>query len=224
MSMVALRRVQRSFPVATLAALTLAATAAAPARAAHTGLLIIPTAETVGAQTYLIEPQFDGTFPARRAETRVLNIEFGIGRRFETGVDFDLSEDAPTRLLLNAKYLLAPGGGDAPALAVGVTNVGRDVKSAPYLVVTHDFEISRVHLGTAHIEGRDRWFVGVDRALGERLTVLADYTSGADNFSSVGASYRHSERLELVAGTQIPNADEGDPLFTLHVVLTGRYR
>lgn len=198
--------------------------ASGAARAAHTGLVIIPTAETVGADHYIIEPQFDGTFPPRRAETRILNTEFGLGDRCEAGVDFDLSRDPPTRLLFNAKYLLLAGGAGTPALAVGVTNVGHDVRSAPHLVATLRSRALRGHLGAARIEGETRWFFGADHALSGRLTLMADYTSGQENFSSAGISYRHSEALELLVGAQFANADDGDTRFTAHLVITGTYR
>jgi len=210
--------------IAALAAVLTASIAAAPASACYTGLTIIPTAETVGAGQYAIEPQLDGGFPARGADTRIINTQFGFGERVEAGVDYDLSEEAPTRVLLNAKYLLAPDTERAPGLAVGICNIGRDVKSAPYAVATHGMTVVRGHLGVSRIEGANCWFVGMDRALTDRVVVMADYLSGAENFSAVGASYQFSERFGVLAGALFPNTRGEETRFTVHLVFTAPYR
>jgi len=204
-----------------LAALWLAA---APALACYTGLTLIPTAETVGADRYGVELQFDGAFPARSSDTRIVNTQLGFGERLEAGVDYDLSEGAPTRVLLNAKYLLATGGERTPAVAVGICDVGRRLKATPYAVATQELRGLRGHLGIARIESSGRWFVGADGAVSERVTLMADYTAGQDNWWSLGANYQFDHTLGVLAGAQFPNSGDDAPMFTVHVVFSAPYR
>ena len=213
-----------TLPLAALMALAALTVAGPSALACYTGLTLIPTAETVGADQYAIELQCDGTFAQGNAETRILNTELGLSPRFEAGVDFDLSHEAETRTLLNAKYLLSLGGRKHPALAIGVCNVGHDISATPYLVATQEFRGVRGHLGAARIDHRDRWFVGIDPAVNDNLTLTADYTSGSDNFATVGASYQFSDRFGIMAGVILPNSRDEDTGFTVHFVFSGPYR
>jgi hypothetical protein len=196
----------------------------APARACYTGLVNIPTAEVIGAGRYGIEPQFDGSFAQGNADTRILNTEVGFGPRFEAGLDFDLSHEPKTRMLLNAKYLLFSGGKKSPALAIGACNVGRDMSATPYLVATRQFRGMRGHVGAARIERHGRWFVGADHAVNDKLTLIADYTSGSGNFATIGASYQFTDAFGVMAGLALPNSRGEDVRFTAHFVLEGPYR
>ncbi|MHB0912926.1 MAG: hypothetical protein ACYC2Y_05720 [Armatimonadota bacterium] len=194
---------------------------AVPACACPSGLAVIPTAEVVDIGSYSLESQFDGTFARGNEETRILNTEFGLSARFEAGVDYDLSEGAETRTLLNAKYILL--NKEKSALAVGVCGIGEGVKCATYAVATQDFGGVRGHLGAIRIEGENRWFAGADKVVSERLTLMADYTDGDENASSVGFNYQISESRSIALGAIFPN-EGGDAEFTAHFVLGGSYR
>ncbi len=196
----------------------------APARACYTGLVNIPTAEVVEPRQYGIELQLDGSFARGNADTRILNTELGLTPRFEAGVDFDLSHEAEARTLLNAKYLLSLGGKTRPALAIGVCNVGHDISATPYLVATQEFRGLRGHLGAARIDDHSRWFIGVDKPINEKLTLMTDYTSGADNCATVGVSYQFTDAFGVMAGAILPNSHGEDTGFTVHFVLNGPYR
>ena len=203
----------------------LIAVSTAGAHACYTGLTIIPTAEVLDRGEYGIEQQFDGVFPVTGADRRILNTEFGILPGLEAGVDFDLSDVAESNVLLNAKYLICESGKHRPALAVGICNcnAGDNVGSSPYLVATEDFRGLRGHLGIVRVEGRNRWFVGSDRAINDRLTIMADYVSGPENSSSAGFSYQLNDRFGVLAGAVLPNARGQDTGFTLHFVLNGPF-
>jgi hypothetical protein len=207
-----------------LALLGLLVLAAPPAQACYSGLVNIPTADLVEPGQYGLELQLDGALRGGGADTRILNTELGLGPRCEAGLDFDLSEEADTWALLNAKYLLAAGGPKRPAVALGVCGVGRSVTNMPYLVATQEFPDVRGHLGWARIDDQNRWFVGVDRALNDKLTLMADYTSGSDNVATVGAGYQFTDTFGVMAGVVFPNASEEDTGFTIHFVLNGPYR
>lgn len=168
---------------------------AAPCPACYSGLIIIPTADMVEPGKYAIEPQLDGSLAESSIDTRILNSQFGLSPRLEAGVDFDLSDDADPRVLGNLKYLAAPGSKRAAAIALGVCNMGSHIRSNPYVVATHELGSLRGHFGVMRIEGNNRWFAGMDRAVTDRLTLMADYTSGDENFSSVGFDYQFKDEF-----------------------------
>jgi hypothetical protein len=195
-----------------------------PARACYTGLVNIPTAEVIEPGQYGLELQFDGAFARGDADTRILNTELGLSPRFEAGVDFDLSHEAETRTFWNAKYLLSLGGEKCPAFAIGVCNVGHSVSATPYLVATQQFRGVRGHLGAVRVEDHDCWFIGLDHAVNDKLTLMADSTSGSDNSATVGANYQFTDAFGIMAGAILPNSAGGETGFTVHFVLNGPFR
>jgi hypothetical protein len=205
-----------------MAGMILMGIAGLPAGACYTGLAFIPTADMVKNGMYSIELQYDDTFARGNEKTRILNAELGLTARLEAGLDYDTSKGAETRALLNAKYLVLSEGDRNPAIAVGICDVGKYLKSSPYAVATKDLGVVRGHLGVAGIDGKSQWFAGVDKAVTSRLTLMADYTSGDDNNSSVGFSYQSNDRFGITSGVAFPN-DGGDMQFTIHFVLGGAY-
>ncbi|OFX13781.1 MAG: hypothetical protein A2Z18_06105 [Armatimonadetes bacterium RBG_16_58_9] len=191
---------------------------ALPAPACYTGLGIIPTADTIKPGAYGVEMQFDGRLAGATAHTRLLNTQFGLLPRFEAGVDFDISGESDSRRLLNAKYLLLSDCNSCPSLAIGVCNVGTHIRSSPYAVASHDFGVLRAHLGSMRIDGRTCWCAGVDRAITSKFTLMVDYTSGQDNFASVGGSYQFSQHFGIMAAVELPNDKSGNTDFTTHLL------
>ncbi len=153
----------------------------------------------------------------------MLNTQFGIAPGLDAGLDFDLSDDAATTFLGNVKYLAVPGSERSPAVALGVCNMGGSLRSSPYVVATHDFEALRGHFGLLRIEGEDRWFIGADRAVTDRLTLMADYTNGGENFASVGIECQFDDNFGILGGVLFPNARGEGTGFTLPLVFTGSY-
>jgi hypothetical protein len=190
--------------------------------ACYSGLTIIPTADVIGANTYGIELQFDGSPSAPFADTRILNTELGFGDRFEVGVDFDLSEDADPRSLLNAKYHLSRNSEGTKLLALGVCNVADGLKANPYLVGTRDFKSCRGHLGLIRTEKSHRVFAGIEKPLTDQVTAMLDYTAGDESYSSIGMNYQHNDSFGVLAGLQFPNGG-GRTVSTIHFVLSGPY-
>ena len=191
-----------------------------PAFACYSGLIVIPTADMVPEKTYSIEYQTDGTIPHYAADTYLINTEAGITDRFEAGVDYDLDKEADTRVLFNGKFLLRAADEKLPAVAVGGCEIGDKLNGKFYLVATQSFDLARGHVGVQRVDSTNSWFVGADKAIDDKLSVTADYTSGDDNSSSLGASYKLTDTTSVMAGTIFPNAG-GDARFTVHFVLTG---
>lgn len=164
----------------------------------------------------------DGTTNKLKGDTYIINTQFGLTDRFEFGTDLDLSDNTDTRMLFNGKYVAIQSNDGKQRLAVGIFNAGKDFVSSPYIVGTKDFNFVRGHLGIIGIGGKSQWFAGTDYQINDKLSVMADYTNGDENFSSVGLSYQCAEHFGLLAGAQFPNVD-GNTRFTLHFVISGSF-
>lgn len=210
--------------VLTLSVLALTACCLVPsARACYSGLVIIPTVDLVGESTYSLEYQMDGSIPGYRADTHILNTEVGLGSQAEIGVDFDLSDGAETRVLMNAKLTLVSRPEQGYEVAAGIFNVGRNMKACPYVVGAHSCRDSRLHLGLVKIENKARWMIGADHPLNERVTLMADYTNGRENAASVGVNYSISDSASILAGMYLPNTGGEDKGFSVHFCCAGPF-
>ncbi|MCE5199889.1 MAG: hypothetical protein ABFD54_04015 [Armatimonadota bacterium] len=194
-----------------------------PAMACYSGLLIIPTAETVDTNYLSVEYQNDGIVSGFTPDTHLINTELGLTSRFETGIDFDVSKDADQLALFNAKYLFSVDTRRDITLAAGTFNLTPNIKSTQYLVGMKDFHSFRLHLGGMHIVGSNEWFTGIDSPINERIMLMADYTSGSDNYSSAGFNYQFNDRFGVLAGSLFPNSG-GDCLYTIHLVYCAPFR
>lgn len=197
--------------------------ASSAVQACYSGLLLIPTADVLDKGEYGIEAQIDGSLSDLSSDTQILNTEFGFMNRLEAGFDFDLSKNADSTLLLNAKYLLLNENKQHPAIAVGTCNIGENQKHSPYLVLTHSFDGLRGHLGTMRIDDRNRVFIGVDKPVNDKLTIMADYTNGSENAASLGASYQINNSFGILAGVIFPNSSSDGIGFSLHLCLCGDF-
>ncbi len=208
-----------------LLACTLLLAAVAPSLACYSGLLVIPTADTVGANQYDIETQFDGTVKMVKVDTYLLNTELGFSNRFEAGVDVDLRNKTDDRFLFNGKYLLAKSADGKLAAAAGVCNCAPHLESTPYLVATQNFCRIRGTLGASYLYHNTAAIIGVDKTFTPHLTLIADYTTGKSNFYSVGINYHYNTRVGIMAGVEFPNDRElNTTRFSVHLVFNGPYR
>lgn len=192
---------------------------ASRALACYSGLTLIPTAETVGPGVLSIEEQVDTSASPIRTESHIINTQFGIGERFEAGVDFDLSDDVNARTLVNAKYVLVPHNGRALAFATGVYNINSSFRSIPYLTCCTHVRRADMHFGVMRTDSRNRWFAGLHRPLFGSVCLMADHISGEENASALGLECDLGDRYGLLIGKQYPNGS-GDPSLTFHLVMT----
>ena len=194
------------------------------AQACYSGLILIPTADVTGPLAWALDIQWQGYSSAFRTDQLIVNTEWGIGDRFEMGLDVDAtSGPVEHRALFNAKYVLLRSDPRRLAVAVGLQNLNRSFNSYPYVVATKDWRIMRTHAGIQHEEdNRNRWFVGVDRALGEHWQLMADHTAGSENYSSAGVGWSGAS-WQVMVGGQWPNGG-GSAIVVVHVVLTGSFK
>ena len=198
--------------------------AGARVMACASGLTLIPSADVVPARNWSVEFQVDGTLRGGSLDTYILNTEFGLWNRFEAGVDFDLSEGAEDRVLLNAKVVLAAAKDGKWALAAGFGESGEvRFKADPYLVFVRDLGAVRLHGGALRTGGAVRGFCGLDGPIGERFWWMVDHTVGRENESSAGGYWQMHPQVGLLAAAIFPNAG-GPARFTVHLVLSGPFR
>ncbi|MCL5104565.1 MAG: hypothetical protein M1133_10715 [Armatimonadetes bacterium] len=190
--------------------------------ACYSGLLLIPTTDVVGRGEYSMEYQNDFSTPITRDNRATLfNTEYGISRGLELGFDVDASPTADTDAIGNIKYAFELGGGTKLPVAIGSYNMSQNLKSATYGVVGQTFGFGRLSLGALRTDTATRWFAGVDRPISDRWTLMADYTSGRENYWSVGANYVVSDRYSVLAGVEYPNVPGEDIIYSLHFVICG---
>ncbi len=189
-----------------------------PANACYSGLVIIPTADLVDNGCYSAELQFDGEFSNSDNNIRILNTELGIAPGFEAGLDYDFSDDAETRLMLNGKY--AHQISETTSAALGIFNVGRKAKSVPYLAVSIDHMDFRSHWGVMKSDNKARLFAGIDKQVNEQVTLMADHTIGNENATSAGINYQINDEFGIMAGVIFPNSG-GNTQYSIHFVYGG---
>jgi hypothetical protein len=190
------------------------------AKACYTGLGLIPTADVVGESKDSVEVQFNGSFLYGNQCTGILNTEFGLTPRVEVGLDYDFSDSPPTRAYLNGKYVLITQDERTPELSVGICSVADKMISSPYVVATKDFNLVRGHAGVMAINGTDRWFVGMDKAITDKVTLMTDYTDGSENSSSIGVNYQFTNNFAMETAAVFPTQG-GNTFFNIHFVFCG---
>lgn len=196
---------------------------AVPALGCYSGLTLIPTAETAGSGQYSLELQTDKTVSSSGNALCLFNTEAAVSERCEVGVDFDISEESTSRAMLNGKYIFAQDQQHGTTFAVGTFNVARGFKQSPYVVATRGCSGIRLHFGGMRIEGNNRWFTGVDFGMGERWTLMADYTSGDENYSSLGVNYQFDPGFGIVGGAMFSNSGD-QTVYSVHFCFGGSYR
>jgi len=213
-----------------VAALTLALTAWAPAAvwACASGLIGIPTTDTVGAAGWCLDFQVDGRLKGLTTEAGLVNFEMGIGDRIELGVDWDTSDGVASRdrLPFNVKWVCFKSERRGEAVAVGLWNVPRNLKTYPYVVGSKALGALRVHGGATRSEGdagaRIRAMVGADYTFTDHAQVCADYTAGSENAATAGFVWTFGPRLWILVGLQHPNGG-GPTEYTVQFALCGSF-
>jgi hypothetical protein len=186
--------------------------------------LVIPTAGVLEVGEYCLEAEFESIWRHRIDENRLLATAAGVAPSLEVGLAFDLSSGADPRLLLKAKYQLREDSPGGPAVAVGVSGIGRGVKAMPYLAASHDFKPLCGHAGIASIDGTGCWFIGADYPLNDRLTLMVDYINGSENLGSLGCGYQINDHTGLLVGVLRPNDSQESTGFYINLGISGNFR
>jgi hypothetical protein len=173
----------------TVLCLTIWFSAAVPGYGYPYGLCTIPSAQTVGPRTLLVEFDSSGsTKPLTTDCTTGFLSQYGIGSRFEVGVDRYEGSDWGTTVW-NGKMLLFEEGRVMPAVAFGMMDISRDSKPTAYTVLTKSFGPARLHAGWIRASYSRGMMVGADVDLTPSLWLGADYLPGEENYIQFGVGH-----------------------------------
>jgi hypothetical protein len=183
-----------------VALLVVQATAAAPSFHGYTGLLRVPTADTLDLNEFNLGWfNVDLTGGDENAYAANLGLRDGL----EVGVLRTKVERAEAETMLGAKYLIRPETDKHPAVAAGVFDATDEVNSTVY-VVASKVVAGRVRVANDEITGvrahigigggqLDGAFIGASAVLGDALTLMAEYDTNDVNLGarlSLGYGFR----------------------------------
>lgn len=175
---------------------------------APSGLNVIPTADVLDQGGISLEAESAGSGrPWSDNCDQFALLQVGVGKGLEIGLDRCLNDSGSW---LNVKWQAHQERSGAPGLAFGVQSISAGDKAQPYVVAMRSFGATRIHAGAARMGGRPRWMLGVDRPLGHRVTLQADYISGDENALTYGVAAALTRHLSLTVALSAGNsADAG---------------
>ncbi len=166
----------------------------------------IPTAETLGANTLLLEASNYGYSTMMTTEsTSGIMTQLGIGNRLEFGVDKYETEDSSENYW-NGKLKLFDEGKRTPAFAVGFMDIARASKPTSYFVMSKAIGTVRTHFGVINSSYSHGLMVGADIDIGESLWLGVDYLPGDANHLRVGVSHKLGSDSWLTLAAGKPNS------------------
>lgn len=169
-----------------------------------TSLNIIPTADTLPSQAYVIYVEGDVGAPT----TADLRTQFGFSEDWEVGLDV-VRVPTGTAVQVNTKWRLIDERERTPNVSVGVfnVNVANTATMQPYLAVSQDAGDLRWHAGLL-INGL-RGMLGVEYRASDETSIIADWTMGAGNYATLGVAHEFSDRYCLQAYYALNNTAGG---------------
>jgi len=163
--------------------------------AAPSGLNVIPTADVLGKELVSLEYEVSGKARLWDGDCAGWGLfQIGIGHGLELGLDRCFSDDAWWG---NVKWQALAETPRIPAVALGLQGLSKGARPQPYLATTRSIGKMRLHAGAILIGHNLRWMLGLDRPVGRRLTLQADYTSGDENALTYGMSAALTDNLAL---------------------------
>jgi len=183
-----------------------AVVSAEPSMRGYSGLLMVPTSDTLGRGDYNV-----GISSSELSEwnDRAYTANFGLQDGLEAGVWWWHPQHGSKETLLNIKYQFEPGALGQSSLALGVSDVTDEIDTAVYFVASKDVgqpigttidgkPISRLVLHGGIGGGWiDDFFFGVEARLGDRLTLIVEHFN--DDLS-LGARLRLWRHIVADAG------------------------
>ncbi len=183
-----------------------AVVSAEPSMMGYSGLLMVPTTDTVndgGYNVAISSSELSGW------DDRAYLANFGLQDGLEAGIWWWHPEHGNKETLLNIKYRFESGTPGRASLALGVSDVTDEIDTAVYFVASKDVgqpigttidgkPISRLTLHGGIGGGWiDDFFFGLEARLGDRLTLIAEHFN--DDLS-IGARLRLWRHVAVDAG------------------------
>ena len=179
--------------------------AAEPALRGYSGLLLLPTADSLNRNQYNVSLN---SSEITDFEDRSYIFNYGLADDIEGGLLWFHPERGPTETLINIKYRFERGTSRRASLAVGVADLTDQLDTSVYVIATkevgepvgsiggHPVHMLRVHAGIG--SGMfDDFFFGAEARLAERLTLMAEHVNDQIN---VGARLRLWRNFTVDAG------------------------
>lgn len=185
-----MKRIWIAFLFAALLVSNACALWAAPSFRGYTGLVKVPSANTLDQGEFACGVMTEGTdkFQANDAF-----VTYGFGGQAELGVDsFQPFGAKDRRTLINAKYRFSPNSDSKSGYAVGVIDAGNEQEQTGYVVATKSLvrrtnifasvvSSVRGHLGLG-VGGLNGVFAGLSIFAGNRVVFSAEWDSENVNF------------------------------------------
>ncbi len=187
------------------ALLAVTANAAGQSFYGPTGLLFVPTAETLGMGEASI---FANLLSVDHREMTQYGVNAGLGYGLEVGwTEVHMSGNGDVGGMLNAKWDVYKGNLVAPAIAIGAMNltnsgdISGDIQ--PYFVATKSFtlpNLASLSVAAGYWAGTvDKAMFGAKLGLASNIELVADYIPDMTDLS-VGARYNAPSGLCVQAG------------------------
>lgn len=170
-----------------------------PGLLGSSGLLMSPTADTLGAGRATITASQFGP-----GDQRALGVSAGLGSGTEVTATVT-SGDLPDAIVVSARQPVYRSADGRLRAAVGVTDITDEIDTTAYGVVSFDpggvLGDGTVSAGIGGGDLLDGIFVSASKPLGDRASVMAELLDIGDGDTlNAGVSYRASDDLSLKAG------------------------
>ncbi len=174
-----------------------------------TSLNRIPTAETVGSGSLLLEVTNCG-YPRLLTTESVSGIltQFGIGERLEFGIDRYETDDT-IETYFNVKARLIDENNRQPSLSVGLMDLRRGCTPTSYAVASKQVGNMRTHLGVIRGSYAHGIMAGIEMDITDHWWFAIDYLPGMDNYLRLGISCDVGSGASILATFGIPNSRGG---------------
>ncbi|UCC67433.1 MAG: hypothetical protein JSV79_09895 [Armatimonadota bacterium] len=165
---------------------------AAPSFRGYTGLVAVPTADTLDEGDY--NAAIFTLDLEEGVDSNVFAANLGLAEALEIGFAHFDPERGSGETFINAKYRFAPETAERPAFAAGVVDFTDEVDTTVYIVITrslaepYQMDLDQIvapqlHLGIGGGQF-DGLFAGLSAVVGERLTIMIEYDSDDINLGA----------------------------------------
>lgn len=194
-----------------------------PALAAPTALNAVPTADVVPSGSASFAVQINGG-PSNTGYWFFNQMQTQFGFEGDTAVGVDLPLGPNAGFSLNAKHRLCGEALRRPAVAVGAYYDYAGLGNPVYLTSYKTVGDSRLHVGSVYLDGAVRAMAGWELWHGGPLVLQADYVSGVEMYSSMGAVINWSNGMSLTVAQFFGNSSSAPNSYLVILGWTGKIR
>ncbi|MHB9035223.1 MAG: hypothetical protein ACYC64_01050 [Armatimonadota bacterium] len=193
--------------VAIAVAALAAGVAAAPAYPGYTGMIFTPTESTLNMGATSLGAAFIGR---DNNDTSYFSANFGLIEGLEAGLAVVDHEVGNSNTIVNAKYSVIKESFAKPGLAIGISDIGDDIDSTPYVVLGKSLELpgmtlkalrGHVGLGSGSLDGV---FGGLSATISNTLTFMIEHDTNNLNLGlQLAVSSGLRAHADLIGGDDL---------------------